>query len=178
MNSENLKTVKKHSKPCLTLGLTAFKSTLWIPIIWSVILTVLFTNYAGNGYGLFGRFDAPFIFGEFMVEFNGFLGFFAISILFSAIMGAIRFSYLTKVNSTGFINSMPVSRNRIFASYYISGIISVLIPNVVLALNCFIIQWQYNYIVAFFVLVGGAVYSVGVYSFAVMMSMFSAKTAG
>lgn len=178
MNSEKAVKNKKAPNAMKTLGVTAFRRTVWVPIIWSVIMVVLtvmmFDSYSYRYYNTVN----PFNFEDVVQELNEIMPMYIISIIFSALFGAMQFSFLTRVNSVGFVHSLPVTRNGIFVSYYLSGVVSVLIPQIVLALSVLMIPWKYRFIFALFVLAVGVLYSVGVYSFAVMMSMFSAKTIG
>ncbi len=175
MNSDN---VKKTSLACRTLAFTAFRRTAWVPVVWSVLMVVL--TMIGSIRSYYRQYDymIGYTFADIAEELNELMPQFAFSIVFSALFGAMQFSYLTRVNSVGFIHSLPVSRNGMFASYYLSGAVSVLIPQLVLALNVLIIPWKYRFLFALLVFVVGTLYSVGVYSVGVMMSMLSAKTIG
>ena len=178
MNSE--KTIKNNKIPnaIKTLGMTSFRRTVWVPIIWSVlmiVLTVMMTD--SYSYSYYNRIN-PYSFAELAEELNELMPMYIISIIFSVLFGAMQFSFLTKVNSVGFIHSLPVTRNGIFTAYYVSGVISVLIPQIILALTVLMIPWKYKFLFALLVLVVGVIYSVGVYSFAVMMSMFAANALG
>lgn len=177
MNSDNVKNTKKISSQSRTLGFNSFKRTLWVPVVWSVIVSVICTT-GYNYYSVLRNVDNVETLQYLLSELNDLLPVFAVSIVFAAFFGAIQFSYLTKVNSVGFIHSLPISRNKIFASYYISGIVSVVIPQIVMMLHFLMIPWKYTAVFALLTFAVGTVYSVGVYSFAVMMSMFSAKTIG
>ncbi len=180
MNSDNVKKVNKTSSAYRTLAFTTFRRTMWVPIVWAVLLVVL-NMVMLEGIGSYYRqYDhmIGYTFADIADELNEMMPQFIVSIIFSAFFGAMQFSYLTRINSVGFIHSLPVSRNGIFASYYLSGVVSVLIPQVVMMLNMMIVPWKHRILFAFLVFVVGALYSVGVYSVGVMMSMFSAKSIG
>lgn len=181
MNSDNVKKVNKTSSVYKTLAFTAFRRTIWVPIIWSVLMIVLtFTMLDGfvNYYSGYYRMTFQYNLSDIIEEVNEFMPMYVISIIFSAFFGAMQFSFLTKINSVGFIHSLPASRNGIFASYYLSGVVSVIIPQIVLAAGVLLIPVKGKALFALFVLIVGLLYSVGVYSFGVMMSMFSGKTIG
>ncbi|MBE6704527.1 MAG: hypothetical protein E7583_04635 [Ruminococcaceae bacterium] len=179
MNSDNKKNIKKMPSGCITLGLTSLRRTMWVPIIWSVIMIVLtMTMMDSMGY-YYSRLNIRvYDFAALTEELNELMPMYMVTVVFSAFFGAIQFSFLNRVNSVGFIHSMPLTRNRIFMSYYLSGVVSVLIPQIVLMLNLLLLPWKYRFLFAFLAFIVGALYSVGVYSFGVMMSMFSAKTIG
>jgi len=162
---------------CTTLGLASFRRTVWLPIVWSVLVIVM-TVIGTPFYRVFSTPESYTVKNLIKDMTNLVMSQYAVSIIISAVFGAMQFSYLTKNSSVGFIHSLPMNRRQIFFSYYLSGIVTVLIPQAAMALVCLAVDWQYRLLFPLLVFAVGAVYSVGVYSFGVMMSLFSANTVG
>lgn len=180
MNSNVKNNGKKCSCACKTLAVTTLVRTLWLPVVWSILMLVM-TISIGPVYPRFGTLDdvAKFTFVEIARELTTIaMPQFAVSIVISAIFGAIQFSYLNRNSSAGFISSLPLTRTQTFFSYYISGVITVIIPQAVTALTVLAVNGRYGFALCAMTLAVGAVYSIGVYSFGVMMSRFSAHTLG
>lgn len=177
MSSDIKKKTDFTSNGCVTLGLAAFKRTVWLPVVWSVLVIVM-TVIGTPFYRVFSTPESYTIENLIKDMTSLVMSQYAVSIMISAVFGAMQFSYLTKNSSVGFIHSLPVNRRQIFFSYYLSGVVTVLIPQAAMALVCLAIDWQYRFLFPLIVFAVGAVYSVGVYSFGVMMSFFSANTVG
>ena len=176
MNSDVIKNKKKASGG-FTLALTAFKRTLWVPVVWSVMLVVITTLIAPFGY--YGNEYLGPAFTKIVNDMEGdIIGQCIISVIISAVFGAVQFSFLARNSSVGFIHSLPVKRKDVFLSYYLSGAVSVVIPQIAMALVFLATAYSHNFTRAFIAFATGAIYSVGVYTFAVMMSRFSANVLG
>ena len=176
MSSDVVK-IKKFPKGGFILALTAFKRTLWVPIVWSVLLVVITTLIAPFGY--YGNEYLGPAFTKIVNDMEGdIIGQCIISVIISAVFGAVQFSFLARNSSVGFIHSLPVKRKDVFLSYYLSGAVSVVIPQIAMALVFLATAYSHNLTRAFIAFAVGSIYSVGAYSFAVMMSRFSANVLG
>lgn len=112
----------------------------WVSVIY-IVLTALFIlpNAVMKDIGdVYSRFDSD----------NG-----ALALFFAFALGGLLFSYLHRVNSVSFMNSIPVSRTTQYLSHILSGFILLIVPITVTSLVIFFeelhhgsgIQFCYKY---------------------------------
>lgn len=93
----------------------------WVSVIY-IVLTALFIlpNAVMKDIGdIHVRFDSD----------NG-----ALALFFAFVLGGLLFSYLHRVNSVSFMNSIPVSRTTQYLSHILSGFILLIVPITVTSL--------------------------------------------
>lgn len=71
---------------------------------------------------------------EYILEFAASEGGLIIATIIGLIAGMSMFSYLHKERSCYFYHSLPITRGRLFATDYISGLMMMLVPNLITAL--------------------------------------------
>lgn len=112
----------------------------WVSAIY-MVLTALFIlpNAVMKDIGdVYSRFDSD----------NG-----GLALFFAFVLGGLLFSYLHRVNSVSFMNSIPVSRTTQYLSHILSGFILLIVPITVTSLVIFFeelhhgsgIQFCYKY---------------------------------
>lgn len=103
----------------------------WISVIY-IVLTALFIlpNAVMKDIGdVYSRFDSD----------NG-----ALALFFAFALGGLLFSYLHRVNSVSFMNSIPVSRTTQYLSHILSGFILLIVPITVTSLVIFFEELHYG----------------------------------
>lgn len=68
----------------------------------------------------------------------------ALALFFAFVLGGLLFSYLHRVNSVSFMNSIPVSRTTQYLSHILSGFILLIIPITVTSLVIFFEELHYG----------------------------------
>lgn len=112
----------------------------WVSAIY-MVLTALFIlpNAVMKDIGdVYSRFDSD----------NG-----GLALFFAFVLGGLLFSYLHRVNSVSFMNSIPVSRTTQYLSHILSGFILVIVPITITSIVIFFeelhhgsgIQFCYKY---------------------------------
>lgn len=103
----------------------------WVSVIY-IVLTALFIlpNAVMKDIGdVYSRFDSD----------NG-----ALALFFAFALGGLLFSYLHRVNSVSFMNSIPVSRTTQYLSHILSGFILLIVPITVTSLVIFFEELHYG----------------------------------
>lgn len=103
----------------------------WVSAIY-MVLTALFIlpNAVMKDIGdVYSRFDSD----------NG-----GLALFFAFVLGGLLFSYLHRVNSVSFMNSIPVSRTTQYLSHILSGFILLIIPITVTSLVIFFEELHYG----------------------------------
>ena len=103
----------------------------WVSAIY-MVLTALFIlpNAAMKDIGdVYSRFDSD----------NG-----GLALFFAFVLGGLLFSYLHRVNSVSFMNSIPVSRTTQYLSHILSGFILLIVPITVTSLVIFFEELHYG----------------------------------
>lgn len=103
----------------------------WVSAIY-MVLTALFIlpNAVMKDIGdVYSRFDSD----------NG-----GLALFFAFALGGLLFSYLHRVNSVSFMNSIPVSRTTQYLSHILSGFILLIVPITVTSLVIFFEELHYG----------------------------------
>lgn len=103
----------------------------WVSAIY-MVLTALFIlpNAVMKDIGdVYSRFDSD----------NG-----GLALFFAFVLGGLLFSYLHRVNSVSFMNSIPVSRTTQYLSHILSGFILLIVPITVTSLVIFFEELHYG----------------------------------
>lgn len=103
----------------------------WVSAIY-MVLTALFIlpNAVMKDIGdVYSRFDSD----------NG-----GLALFFAFVLGGLLFSYLHRVNSVSFMNSIPVSRTTQYLSHILSGFILVIVPITITSLVIFFEEFHHG----------------------------------
>ena len=103
----------------------------WVSAIY-MVLTALFIlpNAVMKDIGdVYSRFDSD----------NG-----GLALFFAFVLGGLLFSYLHRVNSVSFMNSIPVSRTTQYLSHILSGFILLIVPITITSIIIFFEELHYG----------------------------------
>lgn len=164
---------KIKNSPMLALIFDILKRFFWLPLIYTILDVVVISTissrsrFSGVNLFTFERAVATLDY-EFPIHI--------IAIIIAALLGSTILSYLSRVSSATFMHSLPLRREKLFFAHYIAGAILLLIPSVVSALylSFFVMSLPYGLMY----LAVNAIYTLGVFSFAICVSQLSANILG
>ncbi len=164
---------KIKNSPMFALVFDILKRFFWLPLIYTILDVVIISTiasrsrFSGSNFFTFERAVNTLDY-EFPIHI--------IAIIIAALLGSTILSYLSRVSSATFIHSLPLRREKLFFANYIAGALLLLIPSLISALYLAFFVSSLPYGLMY--LTVNAIYTLGVFSFAICVSQLSSNVIG
>lgn len=162
------------NSPMFALVFDILKRFFWLPLIYTVLNIVIISTlasrsrFSGDGIGFTFQRAVNTLDYEFPLH--------VIAIIIAALLGSTILSYLSRVSSATFMHSLPLRREKLFFANYIAGAVLLLVPSVISSVYLAFYVMSLPYGLMYFAV--NAVYTLGVFSFAICVSQLSSNIIG